>query len=74
MQLSTVLTVALAPLIGPMLWKLIQWPGKKLSELVWKYMPYGKVRDTLLREADPFAEAPQSRQRSEQAQRCRRPR
>lgn len=75
MQLSTLVTTALAPMLGPLIWKALHLPGKIAAHLIWKYMPYGRLRTILLRESDPFAPAkPPFPQRSAQAQRARRPR
>lgn len=74
MTITTLIACIAAPTLGPALWRLIQWPGKKAAELVWKYMPYGRMRTLLLRESDPFAAVPPTRPRSPQAQLARRPR
>ena len=73
MDVGTAVGIALAPSLGVAIWKLIHWPGRKLSDIAWKRLPEGRLRHYLLRESDPFAAVPPTRRRSAQAQRARRP-
>lgn len=49
-----VISALLAPLLGPLIWKALHLPGLIASRLVWRYMPYGRIRALLLTETDPF--------------------
>ena len=74
MQTSTTIAAILAPLLGPVIWGLLHLPGRIAARLVWKYMPYGRLRDLLLRESDPFAAKPRAPRPSVRLQPSRRPR
>jgi|GEM_PF-4561310 len=53
----TLIAILLVPILGPVLWWLLNLPGKWASKMVWKYLPYGKIRSFLLRNGDPFKAA-----------------
>lgn len=74
MSTSTLLAAMLASVLGPVIWGLLQLPGRLAARLVWKYMPYGRLRDLLLRESDPFAAKPRAPRPSVRLQPSRRPR
>ena len=49
MDKSTLIAAALASSVGAGIWWLIQWPGKRLRDWVWKRWPEGRIRRFLLR-------------------------
>jgi hypothetical protein len=51
---STLIAAILTPILGPLVWWALNLPGKLASRLIWKYMPYGRLRTLLLRNGDPF--------------------
>lgn len=73
MQPSTTIAIILAPLLGPVIWWFLLYPGKKLMRWVWRKMPYGKLRTLLLTDLT-FPSSEKTRpNRSLEAQRTRRP-
>ncbi len=46
---STQWAALLAPFIGVLFWWLVMYPGRKLSDFLWKRLPDGKLRSILLR-------------------------
>lgn len=49
MQTSTMIAAALASSVGVAFWWLVQWPGKRLRDWLWKRLPEGRLRKALLR-------------------------
>jgi hypothetical protein len=49
MQTSTIIAGLLAPSVGALFWWLVQWPGKRLRDWLWKRLPDGVMRRVLLR-------------------------
>lgn len=43
------LTVALAPIIGPILWWILFRPGKWIHDWLWRRVPNGRLRQLLFR-------------------------
>lgn len=54
---KTLIAVFMAPILGPIIWRILNVPGALASRIVWKYFPYGKLRSFLLRDGDPFKAA-----------------
>lgn len=49
---TTVIAALAAPVLGSAIWWLLHLPGRIAARWVWKYLPYGKLRDLLLSEGD----------------------
>lgn len=50
MQTSTVIAILAVPVLGPAIWWLLMWPGKKVRDLLWRKLPEGRLRRVLLRD------------------------
>lgn len=48
MDNATRISLLAAPLLGPALWWLYFYPGRKLRNALWRKLPEGKLRRVLL--------------------------
>jgi hypothetical protein len=49
MEKSTVIALALAPVIGPVIGYLLFRPARGISRWIWRKMPEGRLRSLLLK-------------------------
>jgi len=49
MQTATIVSLIAAPIVGPLIWKVLLWPGKRTHDYLWRRMPDGRLRSLLLR-------------------------
>ena len=50
MQKSTIIALVIAPLLGPVIWWLLMWPGRQVRDLLWRKLPEGRLRRVLLKD------------------------
>lgn len=50
MQTSTVVAILAVPILGPAIWWLLMWPGKRVRDYLWRKLPEGRMRRVLLKD------------------------